>query len=122
METPIHYVIIYANMNVLAGDRIAVGVIFMRQHCQFNQIGWDKLNNAKSLFNDGNFELVKSKIKDFINPKHFTLSAENLVPYFEHLSIQCNNLITFTKPTPIYIEWKDETLRQFADKYINTLQ
>ena len=116
----IFYSILYVSIKPVVDERLSVGLFLSDGNSAFFHYSTEKLNLARKLMRDESFEMIRNYL-DGLNQdingtdKHFkNISAS----YFNYLSDYNNNIISFSKPTSIDIEFEEEIFKKLFEKFV----
>jgi hypothetical protein len=126
--------IIFASIQPTVNEQVSIALLLINEKSIFFRYSKDKINILKKLISIESINFIKSYLKGIEegcnkfnqkfypenliddNPNKFTFFTEN---YLNYLHIYNNNLITFSKPTPINITLNQENFDRLFKKFIS---
>ena len=128
------YSILYTNLNTALNERVSIGLLMSNGESNIFKYSQDKLTATKGLLESESYNFVKKYLQSLekdISTKDDTKglfkskvigSNWNDESYIRYLAKYSNNLIQFSEPKSIDINYSLENYKRVFEKYIYTYQ
>jgi hypothetical protein len=116
----VFYSILYVSIKPVVNEQLSIGLFLSDGNSAFFHYSVEKLNLTRKLISDDSFSMISQYI-DGLNQdingeeKYF---KDISLGYFNYLSDYNNNLISFSKPTPININFEEEVFKKLFEKFV----
>ncbi len=116
----VFYSILYISIKPVVNEQLSIGLFLSDGNKAFFHYSTEKLNLTKKLISDEAYEMIRQYL-DGLNQdingdeKYF---KDISVGYFNYLSDYNNNLISFSKPTSININFEEEVFKKLFEKFV----
>jgi hypothetical protein len=116
------YSILYTTIRPIANEQLSIGLFMSDSKKSYFHFSNEKVNFTKRLLTPSSFNLLKNYLEGLkidIQKDENERGFSNFSPeYFNYLASYSNNLISFSKPTPINIELNKESFEKLFEKFV----
>jgi hypothetical protein len=116
------YSILYTTIRPIAKEQLSIGLFMSDSKKSYFHFSNEKVSLAKRLLTNSSYSLLRSYLEGLrkdIQMRDDDSGFSDISPeYFNYLSNYCNNLISFSKPTPINIEFNKESFEKLFEKLV----
>jgi hypothetical protein len=116
------YSILNTSIRPIAKEQLSIGLFMSDSVRSYFHYSHEKLYLTRKLLSNNSFNLLKGYLEGLREDIYKKSPEEGLSgvspDYFNYLSVYNNNLITFSKPTPINIELSQDNFEKLFEKFV----
>jgi hypothetical protein len=117
----VFYSILYASIKPIANEQLSIGFFMSDSSKTFFHFSNEKINFSKKLLSASAFNMLKNYLEGL--DREFNSKSNNgddrIIPLdFNYLSNYSNNIVSFSKPTPINIELSQNSFEKLFEKFV----
>ncbi len=119
----VYYSILYASIKPIVKEQLSIGLFMSNGKESFFHYSHEKLNLTKKLLTHEGYTMIKEYLEGLsqdINSETERNYKHDSPEYLNYLSNYSNNLISFSKPTSISIDFNKDNFKKLFEKFIFT--